>query len=148
MPTSSGALPTPYPLQEETFQLTDLRVFTSVPQYHHDVVALLGMVVVYDTHALGREVVEDGGLYVVEDQRPVGGMSWETYDRLNSDRGQLTPSSQIKTTRRVVRLQHSHNMPECWDHVLPSGARDGPIPHWDVTFNMVGKVVGIYRPNC
>lgn len=67
------------------FEMPRLRVFTEIPQHHHDVVALLGQVLVFDTEGLCREPIQDGALYVVEDQRPPGGASWEMFDRSNRE---------------------------------------------------------------
>lgn len=130
------------------FTFDDLRVFTSIPEHHHDVTALLGLVVVYDTDTLCREDIQEGALYVVEDHRPVGGMSWEIYDRLNREHGPREPRVRIKTSRRVIRAVRCEHDPGLWWQVLPSGHRDGPIYDWAMAHNFVGKVVGIYRPNC
>lgn len=128
------------------FALDDLRVFSSIPENHHDVVPLLGMVAVYETDTLRRDGVIDGALYVVEDQRPVGGMSWETSDRLNRELGPGQPRSRIKTRRRVVRAVKCPGDPSSWFHVQPGGYPDGPIVDWAVAHNFVGRVVGVYEP--
>ena len=128
--------------QNEVFAISGLRLFNSIPE-DHDVVPLKGRVMVFDPNALHREEIVDGGLYVVENQHPVGGMSWETYDRFNQT---SEPRVRIKTSRRVVRTVRRENVPNQWWQVLPSGYHDGPFPDWSVTLNMVGKVVGIYIP--
>jgi hypothetical protein len=128
------------------FSFGDLRVFTSIPLHHHDVVALSGFVVVYETDSLGREGVNEGSLYVVEDQRPVGGMSWELYDRLNREYGPRDPRVRVSTSRRVIRAVKRDSDASHWWHVHPSGFHDGPFPDWAAAHTMVGKVVSVYRP--
>lgn len=123
-----------------------LRVFSTVPEDHHDVAICLGMVLVYETDTLTRDGIEDGALYVVEDQRPPSGMSWEIYDRLNRSFWPDQPRVRLKTTRRVVRAVKRIGDPEQWWQVQSSGYRDGPFAGIYVAQNMVGKVVGIYRP--
>lgn len=130
------------------FGFNDLRVFTSIPEHHHDVTTLLGLVIVYETDALCREGVKEGGLYVVESQQPVGGMTWDIYDRLNRERGPREPRARIKTSRRVIRAVRCDHDPELSWQILPSGYRDGPFHDWAMAHDFVGKVVGIYRPNC
>lgn len=135
------------PAASETpdFALDDLRVFHSIPDNSHDVVSLLGMVVVYETDTLARDGLIDGALYVIEDQRPVGGMNWETCDRLNRERGPGQPRYRIKTRRRVIRAVKHPNDPCAWFHLQPGGYPDGPIYDWAVADNFVGRVVGIYK---
>lgn len=130
------------------FGFGDLRVFTSIPDRHHDVTHLLGQVVVYETDGLCREHIQDGCLYVVEDQRPTGGMSWETHDEFNQRHARGQPRVRIHSSRRVIKAARCHHDPDLWWQVLPSGAKDGPIKGWAMAFNFVGKVVGIYRPDC
>lgn len=126
-------------------KMGDLRVFRSIPN-DHDVVALRGAVAVFDTSALHYEEVEEDSFYVVENQRPVGGMSWETYDQLNAERGARQARARIQTERRVVRARRCDHDPSLWWQIQSSGYRDGPFTDWTVSHSMIGKVVGIYRP--
>lgn len=144
------ATPVAVPFRPGTsdFAIDDLQVFTSIPEHRHDVVSLLGLVMVYETDALDYEAIQEGAFYVVEDQHPVGGMNWETHDRLNREHGPSAPRSRIRTSRRVIRAVRCHHDPSLWWQVLPSGHCDGPIPDWSMAHNFVGKVVGIYRPDC
>lgn len=144
---TASPLPAVLPPPADSFSLSDLRLFTSIPKYHHDVAALLGLVVVYETDTLYREGVIEGALYVVENQHPVGGMSWETYDEFNRRHGPREPRVRIKTSRRVIRAARRGNGPDNWFQVQPSGYPDGPYYDWAVCQNMVGKVVGIYSPS-
>ncbi|WP_324741603.1 hypothetical protein U8326_00050 [Tsuneonella sp. CC-YZS046] len=150
MPSTATAHTSTLPalsLTETDFALQKLRVFRSIPVHHHDVVALQGYVVVYETDGLCCEEIQDGALYVVENQRPVGGMGWETYDRFNREHEPCEPRVRISTSRRVVRVIRRAGEPKRWWHVLPTGYHDGPYADWGVAHSMVGKVVGIYQPN-
>lgn len=144
LPTTINVLPAVS--ETPDFALDDLRVFSSIPNAHYDVVPLLGMVAVYETDTLTRDGVIDGALYVIEDQHPIGGMSWETADRLNRERSPDQPRYRIKTRRRVVRAVKHPNAPSSWFHLQPGGYPDGPIYDWAVADNFVGRVVGIYKP--
>ena len=146
MITSAADIPALIDPQWAGFSGSELRVFSSVPEFHHDVAALLGLVFIYETDGLCRKGIEDGALYVVEDQRPVGGVSWETYDQFNRGHGPREPRVRITTSRRVVRAIRRQDHPDHWWQVLPSGFHDGPFPDWSMTHNMVGKIVGLYRP--
>ena len=120
-----------------------LRIFGEVPD-SCDVVPLRGLVAVYDTD---WRFVRDGGLYVVERQTPVGGMSWETYDRFNREHGPREPRCRIKTSREVVQVRRRPGDSDpSWWLVLPSGFHDGPIADWALGHNFVGEVLGLYRP--
>lgn len=138
-------LPTVSPEPDaDSFCFDAFRVFSTIPEHHHDVVPLLGLALVYDKDELFRQEIEDGALYVVEDQRPVGGMSWETYDRFNQDHTRAgQPRVRLHTNRRVVRVTKRR---DGWWQVMPTGYHDGPFADWSVAQNMVGKVVGIYQP--
>ena len=134
--------------RESGFDFTGLRLVESIPDDRHDVAVLLGEVVAYDLDALHREPLQEGALYVVESQHPVGGMSWETYDRFNREfvaRGESRV--RIATTRRVIRALRHPRMADHWAHVQPNGFHDGPFPDWAATHNIVGKVVGVFRPH-
>jgi hypothetical protein len=131
------------------FTLPELRVFTSVPEHHHGIVALRGAVVVYETDALSREGVLDGAYYVVENQHPPAGMRmdrWLEGEWEGSDR-RAQPRSPLNVSRRVVQLVRCAERPGHWWQLQTSGFSDGPYPDWSVCFNLVGKVVGIYRPS-
>jgi hypothetical protein len=129
------------------FAFGELCVFSTVPQHHHDVTTLLGMVLVYETDTLCLEGIKEGAYYVVEDQHPVSGMSWELYDRCNREHRPREPRVRIKTSRRIVRAVRRTQEPDLWWLALPSGFHDGPYEDWVVAGNMVGKVVGVYQPN-
>ncbi|MBH1944429.1 hypothetical protein I5L01_09305 [Erythrobacter sp. YJ-T3-07] len=120
-----------------------LRIFDRVPS-GHDVVPLCGMVAV--SHPKWLEMVE-GGFYVVETQHPPGGMVWQTYDehvqRYDMDGG---PRTLLKTSRRVIRAVRREATGDAWWFIHESGFADGPIKAWAVGHNVVGEVVGIYRP--
>jgi len=146
---STADVPSPIDAIEEEFSRlsAQLRVFTRIPKHHHDVTALLGLVLVYETDTLCRDGLEEGALYVVESQHPVAGMSWETYDRFNLKRDPREGRVRLETKRRVVRLIRPERDPKHWYHVLPSGWHDGPfIDEWRAAQDFVGKVVGIYVP--
>lgn len=125
------------------FEPSALHFFSEVPKRGHYVVALCGMVAVYESD--WREVVE-GGLYVVERQHPPGGMSWETYDRFNRQHGPGEPRCRIITSREVIQARRLEAQPDAWWFVLPGGSYDGPLADWALGYSIVGKVVGIYRP--
>ncbi|WP_126174355.1 hypothetical protein [Altericroceibacterium xinjiangense] len=131
---------------KEDFSFNGMRIFTSIPDYHYDVAALRGMVIVYDRECLSRDPIKEGNFYVVESQYPVGGMSWEMW--LELERGDRTsraqPSSPLRTRREVVEAVRRDGR---WWHRLPSGFHDGPFQEWAVAHQMVGKVVGLYRPD-
>ena len=139
-----AALPAIAP-DDDPFPLHGLRIFRTVPAHHHDVVALQGFVVVFETGPIGDEIA-DGGLYVAEHQRPPGGMNWETFDRLMMQHGPAEPRARLKTSRTVVRLVRDAADPALWWHIAAGGWRDGPFEHWGATLNLVGKVAGLYQP--
>ena len=135
---------------EEGFSLHDLRVFRSIPEHGHDVVALRGEVIVYDTDAHQHGEIEDGGFYVVERQRPRSNMPWANWLNLElrDAAGRGGPFSQLVTSREViqaVRLKRGSNE-ERWFYRLAGGFCDGPLYDWAVGMDFIGKVVGIYRP--
>ncbi|XAP76978.1 hypothetical protein ABC955_10280 [Citromicrobium bathyomarinum] len=120
-----------------------LRSFDHVPE-SFDVVPLRGMVALADPR--WYEIAE-GRYYVIETQHPPGGMGWETFDdcvrRRGSDGG---PRPLLKTSRRVVRAVRRTATGDAWWFIHESGFADGPIKAWAVGHNVVGEVVGIYRP--
>ena len=119
-----------------------LRSFDRVPP-PFDVVPLGGMVAVFDPR--WSNIVE-GRFYVIESQRPVGGMSWETYDQFNRAHGPGEPRVRIATTRRVIRAVRKERTGDDWWFIQENGFADGPIMDWAAGHNIVGEVVGIYRP--
>lgn len=133
-------------LDDEAFSFDDMRVFTSIPEHHHDVVALGGIVAVYETDTLCREPIRDGAFYVVESQYPVGGMSWQSWLDLETAHGspRAQPHTPLKTRRRVIKAVWRKDR---WWHALPSGFHDGPFDEWAVAFSFVGKVAGVYQPS-
>jgi hypothetical protein len=143
---AASPLPARSSVQPDGFSFSDLLVFASIPKHHHDVVALLGLAIVYETDTLGREGITEGALYVVEDQHPVGGMNWETFDEFNRQHGPCEPRVRIKTSRRVIRAVRGGSGPHNWWQVQQSGYPDGPYYDWAICQNMVGKVVGVYQP--
>ena len=125
------------PAAPEPFILPDMRVFDRIPEYHHDIVALRGAVVVYETDSICREdFIEEGAFYVVEHQYTPAGMPYEDWLRreMEDAKGRAQPWSRLKTSREIVRLYRWPKGDNLWRFLLPSG--------------MVGKVVGIYQPNC
>jgi hypothetical protein len=136
--------------QAQEFSVQDLRIFTSIPDRHHEIVALRGAVIVYDTDSKGREgFVEEGGLYVIEHQYTPAGMPYDSWLRheLEDSIRRAQPWSKLKTSREVIRLERHPKMTDKWGYRLASGFWDGPLHEWAICFPMVGKVVGIYRPN-
>ena len=132
---------------DSPFDFSDLRIFTSIPPHHYDVVVMRGLVVVYDTECLGREGVQIGKLYVRESQRPPSCMPWEAWlDQEWKDRDRRGgPVSRLHTHREVVQAVN-------WPHEddlalrLASGWTDGPYREWAFGMDLIGKVVGIYAP--
>lgn len=142
-----SAVPATVELETSGFDFADLRTFDRIPDDRHEVAVLLGEVVVYDIDALYREHLQEGALYVVENQHPVGGMSWETYDRFNKGHtARGAPRVRIAAKRRVIRALRDPRVADHWAHVLPNAAHDGPFPDWAAAHNIVGRVVGVFRP--
>lgn len=120
-----------------------LRSFGRVPP-SFGTVPLSGMVAIYDPRWF--EIAE-GRFYVVESQHPPGGMGWQTYDehtrRYDRDGGHRTL---LKTERRVIRAMRRPATGTAWWFIQESGFADGPIHDWAVGHNVIGEVVGMYRP--
>jgi len=139
------------PIADDGFNLHDLRVFTSIPRYHHDVVVLRGMVVVFETDGRCREgFIQEGSFYVRESQYPVANMSWDSWLDMECERRAkykgLQPRSPLSIRREVVRAvrwPRSDN----WALRLSSGFTDGPYHDWAFGCDLIGKVVGIYHPD-
>lgn len=131
------------------FNLHDLRIFTSIPDDRfHGIVALRGLVVIYDNEILHREAIIERGFYVRESQYPAAGYSWESWlEREREDISSRTqPRGRLEVRREVVQAIRwpSDNR---WSLRLPSGFVDGPYYDWAFGSDLVGKVVGIYQPN-
>lgn len=129
------------------FDFSDLRIFTSIPRHQHDVVAMHGLVVVYDTDCIGREGIQFGKLYVREHQRPYAMRNWEDWlkhEWAERDR-RCGPAVRLRTNREVVQaIQHRNGGPALR---MATGGVDGPYYEWAFGSNLIGKVVGIYRPS-
>jgi len=133
---------------EPGFDFSSFRVFTSIPDHRdYGIVALRGMVVVYDERPLHQEGVIAGAFYVRESQRPRGGMMWESWLRLECDDRQrrVGPAGPLAIRREVVQ---AINWPyeDDWAVRLPSGHVDGPYHDWAFGTDFIGKVAGIYLP--
>jgi hypothetical protein len=139
--------------------INPLRIFTKAPTDRDSgvIVADLdgvlireGEVAVYDRHPMqaGEEGLIDGGLYAIEYQNPVAGMSWEMWwDKGDHQR------SRIRISRKIVILRRHHKLAEHW--VIHPLARvghgmiqmcDGPIPERILYDKLIGRIVGIYNP--
>lgn len=133
--------------QQCPFDFSDLRIFTSIPPHHYDVVVMCGLVVVYDKECMGREGVQPGRLYVREGQRPYSSFRWEEWlKREWADRDRRAgPIGRLQTTREVVQ---AINWPQDGDLALrlATGGVDGPYHHWAFGLDLIGKVVGLYLP--
>lgn len=146
---AASPLPAVISPQPDGFSFSGLRVFDSIPEYHHGIVALRGAVVVYETDSIGREgFIEEGGFYVVERQYPPACMSYGLWlkEEMEDAKGRAQPWSRLKTSREVIRLYRWPRGNDLWRFLLPSGWSDGPYEGWSMCFGMVGKVVGIYHP--
>ncbi|MGN6377151.1 MAG: hypothetical protein ACTHMG_16570 [Sphingomonas sp.] len=138
----------PMPL-DDGFNPREFRVFTSIPE-HRDfgIVALKGLVIIYDEALLHTEGVIENAFYVRERQRPVSGIwddwlrrEWDDRDRRHSPNVPLKVSREVAQAVRWPRSDH-------WALRLPSGFTDGPYHDWSFGRDLIGKVVGIYRPDC
>lgn len=137
------------PRGDEGFDFSGLRRFTAVPD-HRDfgIVALRGMVIVYDETPLSCEGIIEGAFYVRESQRPRSLMSWETWlkrERDDLDR-RVGPVSPLQIRREVVQAvrwpRGGH-----WALRLASGFTDGPYYDHAFGLDLIGKVAGIYLPD-
>lgn len=135
----------------DEFDLRSFKIFGRIPD-HPDfgIVALRGAVLVYDESDLHREGVVEGALYVRESQHPTACMDWERWLDLERDDARRSrraqPSSPLKTRREVVQAVRAA-AGDRWGLRLASGAIDGPYYEWAFGRNLVGKIVGIYRPS-
>lgn len=142
----SASVPAVRPPEDE-FDPQDFRVFTSIPD-HRDfgIVALRGLVVIYDETPLHTEGIIEGAFYVREHQRPTSGIwddwlrrEWDDRDRRHG------PNVPLKVSREVVRAVR-YPRSDHWAVRLASGFTDGPYHDWWFGRDFVGKVVGIYSP--
>lgn len=148
------ALPTSVPQTIDPaseFDLHDLRIFTSIPDHRdYGVVAMHGMVVVYDLRPIYTEGIVEGAFYVRESQSPAASRRWSDWlrDEWNdSDRGRIGPNVPLTTRREVVQaVRWPAGGTDSWAARLSSGFTDGPYYDWWFGRDFVGKVVGVYRP--
>lgn len=141
----SRSTPSPLGNQATGFDFSDLRIFTSIPRYHHDVAAMHGIVVVYDTDCISREGIKTGGLYIRESQRPPAAMPWEEWlkHEWNDREHRHSPYSRLTTRREVVQaVEHPHAGKMALR--MATGGIDGPYHDWAFGLDLIGKVVGIY----
>jgi hypothetical protein len=134
----------------------DLRIYDELPS-HLDVIKVrdrdacpllrAGEVAVYDPSDQMRcEGLVDGGIYVIEYQFPVGGMSWETFHRHGADR--------VRVDRHLIRARRSARDPGLWC-AQPLRQRfagafqcsDPDQPENLLHSKLAGRVVGLFRPN-
>lgn len=121
-----------------------------IPVRREDACALLqpGEVAVYSDDFMYREELQDGGIYVIEYQRPRAGMSDEMRKQLGS---------RMDVERSIIRACRDSREPErWWAHPLcrerrSGGMRvficsDGPYQDFQLTDKLIGKVIGVYRP--
>lgn len=129
-----------------SFDFSDLRIFTEIPRQNHDVVAMHGLVIVFDRLALQHEGVQTGKLYVREGQRPHSAQSWEAWlaaEQEHSER-RAQPWNPLRTSREVVQaIEHPAGGPA---FRLASRFIDGPYKDYAYGIDLIGKVVGIYHP--
>lgn len=135
----------------DEFDLHDLRIFTSIPDHRdYGIVAMHGMVVVYDVRPICTEGIVDGAFYVRENQSPAAARPWSDWVRdewKDCDRGRAGPTSPLITRREVVRaVRWPRGGADSWALRLTSGFTDGPYYDWWFGRDFVGKVVGVYRP--
>lgn len=133
----------------DEFDLHDLRIFDSVPEDRdYGIIALKGIVVVYDGRPLSIEGVIEGAFYVREHQRTHAPWQdwlrreWEDRDRRCGPNVPLSVSREVVQAVRWPRGKDGDN----WAVRLSSGFTDGPYYDWWFARDFVGKVVGIYRP--
>ena len=130
------------------FEFPDMRIFDTIPIHDdYDVVAVRGAVAVLDRVIVRREGVLDGSFYVRESQRTPACMPWDDWHRreLEDQSHGVRLRSRLKIRREVVRaIRWPHG--DCWALRLASGFVDGPYHDWAFGSDLIGKVVGIYRP--
>lgn len=134
--------------QPNDFDFSSFRIFSSVPDHRdYGIVALRGMVIIYDERPLRQEGIIAGAFYVRESQRPRSSMMWESWLRRENEdqRRRGGPVGPLEIQREVVQAIHwPHNTD--WAVRLPSGFVDGPYCDWAFGADFIGKVAGIYLP--
>lgn len=128
------------------FDFSDLRIFADIPRHNHDVVPMHGLVIVFDRLAIHHEGFVEGRLYVRESQRPTSNMSFASWVDIERQYGNPAgPSSPLVTRREVVQfIKHPrHGGPSLR---LARGFVDGPYKEHTFGRDLIGKVVGVYRP--
>ena len=134
--------------QPNDFDFSSFRLFTSVPDHQdYGIVALRGMVAIYDERPLHQERVVAGAFYVRGSHRPRSGMMWESWLRRENEdqRRRCGPAGPLTIHREVVQAIHWPDVGN-WSVRLPSGFVDGPYCDWAFGADFIGKVVGIYLP--
>ena len=136
----------------EEFDFSGLRIYAHVPD-HRDfgIVALKGIVAVYDVKPLHSEGIVEGAFYVRESQRPACARDWQDWlrDEWNDRDRRAGPNAPLTVTREVVRAvrwSRSDRDTDNWAARLASGFTDGPYYDWWFGRDFIGKVVGIYQP--
>lgn len=148
LPALAPSLPA---VPDDEFNLRGLRIFTSIPD-HTDVgvVALHGLVAVYDRKPIYIEGIVEGAYYVREHQHTPARMpidSWlraELADPHVHRRAQ--PWSPLTVTREVVQPFRRVGQDRWWVR-LESGFVDGPYVDWFFGRDLIGRVVGLYLPS-
>jgi len=151
--------PAPYkPIELELFQ-TIRPGFGLIRVEYDSVMFREGEVAVFDEQwtANGRSypepIFDEGGIYVTEYQRPGGGMSWEMW---NDNATKYGARARLDIRRSMVRVARSRwrGCEDKWMiHPLARTSRgaflcsDGPYDEFLLACQVIGKVVGIYRPN-
>lgn len=135
-------------IQSHEFDFSSFRIFTSVPDHRdYGIVALRGMVAIYDERPLHQEGIITGAFYVRESQRPHSGMMWESWLRLENEdqRRRCGPAGPLAIQREVVQAIHWPRDGD-WAVRLPNGYVDGPYCDWAFGTDFIGKVAGVYLP--
>lgn len=122
----------------------------TIPVRRDDACALLqkGEVAVYSDDFMYREPLLDGGIYVIEYQRPRALMSEEMRKQFGL---------RMHVERSIIRARRDLKEPErWWAHPLCRERRDvgtnvficsdGPYCDFQLTDKLIGKIIGIYRP--
>lgn len=132
----------------EGFNFAELSIFTAIPNHRDvDVVGMNGMVIVFDKRLHLLSDLQEGALYVREFQRPPSNMAWRNWLNLELEHegqeGRHSPFSSLNIVREVVQAVTYMGGPAMR---LASGFIDGPYKEWSYGSDLIGKVVGIYRP--
>lgn len=130
------------------FDLSSMRVFTSVPEGSSVGIATLrGMVVIYDERPLHEEGVVAGAFYVREKQQPRSCRAWVSWlsDEWENRSSHVGPASPLTIRREVVMAIRWPNEGD-WSVRLSGGHVDGPYHDWAFGRDFIGKIVGVYLP--